>query len=162
MGQDNKTVTIPYIEGASQAIRRVLAPLGIRTAIRSTKMKWRVMKRVKDRESDDEIPGVVYAIGCAECKEVYIGETKRTTKQRIREHRADTRIGRIDKSAIAEHAHITGHRVHWEPKVIEREQDSGKRKVKEALHIHRMRKRSGSMNQDGGWHLSNIWLDLVD
>ena len=162
VGQDNKTVTIPYIEGASQAIRRVLAPLGIHTAMRSTRMKWRVMKRVKDRESNDEIPGVVYAIGCAECKEVYIGETGRTAKQRIREHKADTRIGRIDKSAIAEHEHITGHRLHWEPKVIEREQHSGKRKVKEALHIHRMRKRSGSMNQDSGWHLSNIWLDLVD
>ena len=109
-----KTVAIPYmyIRGASEAIRRVLAPLGIRTAMRSRRMKWSVMRRVKDKAEKGEVPGVVYAVGCKECKKVYTGETKRTANQRIREHKADTRIGRVDKSAIAELAHVTGHEVH--------------------------------------------------
>ena len=45
---------------------------------------------------------------------VDIGETKRTTNQRIREHKADTRNGHMDGSAIAEHALMTGHEVHWD------------------------------------------------
>ena len=45
--------------------------------------------------------------------------------------------------------------------VVEREQHGWKRKVKEALHIHRMTRKDGSMNQDRGLHLSKIWLDLV-
>ena len=69
----------------------------------------------------NEEPGVVYAIGSADCKEVYIGETKRTANQRVKEHKADTRIGRIDKSAIAEHAHTTGHNVHFNAMVVEKE-----------------------------------------
>ena len=77
----------------------------------------------------------------------------------FKEHKADTRIGRVDKSAIAEHAHVTGHRIYWEPMVIEREQHGGRRKGKEALHIHRMKRRGGSMNHC--WQLSKIWLDLV-
>ena len=154
-------VCIPYIKGMSEAIRRVLAPLGIRTAMRSERIKWSVLRGIKDREDKTEVPGVVYAVGCEECKEVYIGETKRKAQQRIKEHKADTRIGRVDKSAIAEHAHVTGHRIYWEPMVIEREQHGGRRKVKEALHIHRMKRRGGSMNQDSGWQLSKIWLDLV-
>ena len=36
----------------------------------------------------------------------------------------------VDKSAIiAEHTHVTGHRMHWEPMVIERQQHGGRRKV---------------------------------
>ena len=90
-----------------------------------------------------EVPGVVYAVGCKECEKVYIGETKRTANQGIREHKADTRIGRVDKSVIAEHAHVTGHEVHWNAMIVEKEQHSGRRKVKEALHIHRMKKAGG-------------------
>ena len=60
-----------------------------------------------------------------------------------------------------EHVHVTAHKVHWEAMIIEREQHGRRRKVKEALHIHRMKKRGGSVNQDSGWQLSKIWLDLV-
>ena len=45
--------------------------------------------------------------------------------------------------------------------VIEREQHGGRRKVKEALQIRRMKRRGGSMNQDSGWQRSKVWLDLV-
>ena len=48
--ENRKTVTIPYIKGASEATRRVLAPLGIRTAMRLANMKWSVMGKIKDRE----------------------------------------------------------------------------------------------------------------
>ena len=73
------------------------------------------------------------------------------TQQRIKEHKADTRIGRVDKSAIAEHAHVTGHRIYWEPMVIERETARRKKESERGFwHIHRMKRRGGSMNQ-GQW-----------
>ena len=109
--ESKRTVTIRYIKGMSKVLR---APLGIRATMRSERMKWSVLQRVKNEVDNTEVLGVVYAVGCKECKEVYIGETKRKAHQRIREHKADTRIGRVDKSAIAEHAHVTGHKVHWE------------------------------------------------
>ena len=57
-GKENKrTVTIPYIKGMSEAIRRVLAPLGIRTAMRSERIKWSVLRGIKDREDKDWGPG---------------------------------------------------------------------------------------------------------
>ena len=155
------TISIPYIQGTSEAIRRVLGQLGIRTAMRSSKIKWSIMKGVKDKQKEEEIPGVVYAIGCGDCRKVYVGETRRTAAQRVKEHKSDTRLGHLDKSAVAEHAHTTGHHVHWKAMVVEREQHGRKRKVKEALHIHRMTRKDGSMNQDRGLHLSKIWLDLV-
>ena len=119
------------------------------------------MKGVNDKQKEEEIPGVVYAIGCGDCRMVYVGETRRTAAQRVKEHKSDTRLGHLDKSAVAEHAHTTGHHVHWKAMVVEREQHGRKRKVKEALHIHRMTRKDGLMNQDRGLHLSKIWLDLV-
>ena len=146
--------------GPSSGIR-VLGQPGIRTAMRSSKIKWSIMKGVKDKQKEEEIPRVVYAIGCGDCRKVYAGETRRMAAQRVKEHKSDTRLGHLDKSAVAEHAHTTGHHVHWKAMVVERKQHGRKRKVKEALHIHRMTRKDGSMNQDRGFHLSKIWLDLV-
>ena len=90
---------------------------------------------------------------------MYVGETSRTAAQRVKEHKSETRLEHLDKSAVAEHAHTTGHRVHWKAIVVEREQHGRKRKIKEALHS--MTRKDGLMNQDRGLHLSKIWLDLV-
>ena len=114
-----------------------------------------------DKAEKGEVPGAVYAVGCKECKKVYIGETKRTANQRIREHKADTRIGRVDKSGTADHAPGGWTRGTLGAMIVEKEQRSGRRKVKEALHIHHMKKAGGSMYRDKGSHLSKIWLDLV-
>ena len=61
---------------------------------------------------------------------VYVGETKRTANQRIMEHKADTRNGHVDKSAIAEHAHMIEYKVHWDAIGIEREQTQEEGKLK--------------------------------
>ena len=45
------TISIPYIQGISEAIRRVLGQLGIRTAMRSSNIKWSIMKGVKDKQN---------------------------------------------------------------------------------------------------------------
>ena len=99
------TISIPYIQGTSEAIRRVLSQLGIRTATCSSKIKWSIMKGIKDKQKEEDIPGVVDAIGCGGCRKVYVGETRRMAAQRVKEHKSDTRLGHLDKSAVAEHAH---------------------------------------------------------
>ena len=108
------------------------------------------MARTKDKVPAEENPGVVYAVGCKDWRVVYIGETGRSASQRIKEHKYQTRNGHVEKSAIAEHAHLEGHSVHWAPTIIKRETNGKRRKVKEALHIHRMGKRQGSVSQDIG------------
>ena len=101
------TISIPYIQGTSEAIRRVFGQLGKRTAMRSSKIKWSIMKGVKDKQKEEEIPGVVYAIGCSDRRKVYVGETRRTAAQRVKEHKSDTRLGHLDKSAEALVANFT-------------------------------------------------------
>ena len=76
--------SIAYVHGISEAISRIMAPLGIRTVAKTMQRKWRAMKSVKDELPEDTQPGVVYALGCNECRQVYIRETARTAKQRTK------------------------------------------------------------------------------
>ena len=56
------------------------------------------MKGVKDKQKEEDIlvPGVVYAIGCGDCKKMYVEETRRTAAQRVKEHKSDTRLPQWD------------------------------------------------------------------
>ena len=146
-------VTIPYVEDLSESIRRILAPLNIRTTYTTKKIKWSVMKGAKDTIPDTQHPGVVYALGCKDCAKVYVGETGCTAQRRAEQHRYDARTGRIELSVVAAHAHNGGHQIHWEPMVVKKESNLVKRKVLEALTIKKMERKT--INQD-----SNIWLDL--
>ena len=155
------TASLPYVPGVSEAIRRILAPLNIRTVSRPSPIKWMLMKGAKDKIPPAKDPGVIYAIGCTECNKVYIGETARTAEQRVKEHKAHLTHGRTEQSAIARHVVEENHGIHWEPRIIEREKNTTKRKVKEALSIRKVERRDGSMNQDSGLMMSKLWLDLV-
>ena len=150
---------IPYVKGTSEAIRRVLAPLGIMTAFSSKKRKWSLMRGAKDRLSADTQPGVVYALGCADCHQVYIGETGRTAKERTKEHKCHTRMGKTEMSAIAQHVLDTNHQIHWQPRVLVKEQHVTKRKIHEALIIRALDcSMKKTMNQDKGLELSRLWF----
>ena len=155
------TATVPYIKGVSEAIGRILAPLDIRTVSRPLPLKWQLMGGVKDKISASREPGTIYAIGCQECKKVYIGETARTAEQRSKEHKAHARYGRTEQSAVANHFVTEGHAIHWEPHIVGREKNTVKRKVKEAMIIKRLQRRDGLMNADSGLQLSKLWLDLA-
>ena len=154
------TTVIPYVAGLSETIRRILGRIGIRTAIKARKVKWMMMKGSKDKIPAEQKPGVVYAIGCSDCEKTYIGETARTAKQRAKEHNMHVRTGKTHLSAVATHAE-TGHTMHWQPMVVAEECHTMKRKIREALTIHKLNRNGKAMNQDTGLHLSKLWLDLV-
>ena len=90
-----------------------------------------------------------------------MGETNQTAKQRVREHKCHTKTGHTELSAIAEHGHNEGH-IFWQPRVIVKETDTTKRKIKEALQIHRIgRQKKKTMNPDCGLQLSRLWLEVL-
>ena len=66
-----------------------------------------------------ERPGVVYHIPCTNCPKAYIGQTGRTLTQCLKEHRRAVTNGDLATSALAEHAHSSGHSINWtEARVI--------------------------------------------
>ena len=114
--------------------------------------------KVKQPTPELDKKGVVYEVPCGECNHVYIGETGRTLRKRLTEHRAA--VKKCDqKNGIAVHAWKSGHQVEWESaKVKEVAPNLAHRRIVEALHIHRT---PNTTNLDCGLTLDSIWFPLL-
>ena len=78
--------------------------------------------------------GVVYDIQCPECDQHYIGETAKILGTRIKEHLSC----RQPLSVISEHKLNTGHQFSMKDvKILVHEENWHRRKIKEAINIHR-------------------------
>ena len=111
--------------------------------------------RVKDRDPLEK-SNVVYQVPCS-CGRVYIGETKRALETHIKEHKAATRRGELEKSAIAEHAWSHHHQVLWdEIKVLDQAANTTTLLIKEALHI-RLTDTEQLLNRDEGIAIPECW-----
>ena len=151
------TVTIPYIKGTSEAIRRILARENIRVAFRSKTTIRSILTNVKPQVHPHNKKGVVYCIPCQDCDKVYIGETGRTLNVRQKEHKRHLTNGHTEDSAVATHAHQQLHDIDREnSSVLDYDDDYYKRKVKEALRI----KQTDNFNQDSGLAVNPVWSSL--
>ena len=97
------TALIPYSQGLSEQIRRVLKMFNIRTAFRSGSSLGKLLTKVKDPVPPEDRPGAIYKLSCL-CGDSYIGETGRTTNTKLKEHKAACRLANFQKSAVAKHA----------------------------------------------------------
>ena len=95
-------VTLPYIEGVTEAISRKLHQQGVVThAVPFDTIRKR-LKSPKDKNSISNMCGVVYQLECSEWGENYIGETERPLKKRLNEHHRDS-------SPVGHHLSYSGH-----------------------------------------------------
>ena len=159
LSRPKSTVVVPYVEGLSGQICRVLRQVGIRAVSKAQPWQWQVCRGIKDRIPEEKMKGVVYKVKCNDCQESYVGETLRSMTVRLKEHERHTRFGRVDLSAIAEHARLKDHRIDWSgARIVEVERKWHARKVKEALIIAR---ENPALNKDKGMELSLSWLNLM-
>ena len=111
---------------------------------------------VKGKLDKHDVKGIVYSIPC-ECGSLYIGETGRTLKTRLMEHKWSV-CNRDTNNGITVHVIEIDHSVQWEQAaVIKTEEFITKWKVQEALTI---RTTDNNMNLDLGLMLERIWFWL--
>ena len=95
--------------------------------------------------------GVIYEITCdQDPAHMYIGETKRPLGKRFNKFKEHTNLT-IPTGPVGDHCNATGHSVSLDnTKVLTREPQWTKRKVKEAIYI---KKSAPSMNREQGYQL---------
>ena len=153
------TIVVPFLDGTTQAIQRVLRPLEIRVVGRPQRWDWSLQRSLKDKIDPCDETGAVYQINCTDCDEVYIGETGRTTRVRSMEHKSHARCKRADHSAAADHVIFEGHKMDFDnPVVLDRDRRLMSRRVKEALWLYSTDKK---MNRDQGLELNQIWFNVL-
>ncbi|XP_064472603.1 uncharacterized protein LOC135387236 [Ornithodoros turicata] len=129
-------VTIPYLKGVSEPIRRVLSQVNIKTAFKPTTTLRNVLSHPKDRTPPEEERGVVYKVSCQDCPAVYIGETGRKTRTRMKEHKKDIEKSATNPTELCEHARKTGHVLDLDnPCILAKKNKWGVRRQLESWHI---------------------------
>ena len=104
---------LPYVQGISEKIEVACRKMGVRTSFKSNGTLRQILTRVKTKPTILKKKGVVYRIPCQDCETSYIGETKRSLRKRITEHKYA--VENFDrKNGIAVHAWDMGHRPDWE------------------------------------------------
>ena len=105
-----------------------------------------ILKKGRNKNQREEVAGV-YSIPCKDCDKMYIGETFRGLKTRIREHKYDMRCFNTN-NAIVNHRLDTGHTADWENgKMLKYERDTVVRRCYESAFISTCK----TFNQNNGF-----------
>ena len=154
-----KTLHIPYVRGLSEKIEKSCAPLAVKAVFKPQSTLKQLLVKVKQKMPEERKKEVDYQVPCKDCCKVYIGETKRTLKTRISEHKQAVKKG-DEKNGIAVHAHTTNHNIDWEgARVHGTARGFWKRRTLEAIRI---RAEPHTMNLDCGLHLSPVWYPTIN
>ena len=78
-----KFISLPYIKGKSETLKSIFATYKIKCSFYSKE----ILSKPKDPVELDKKSNFVYKIPCKDCNVSYIGETKRSFKVRINEHK---------------------------------------------------------------------------
>lgn len=149
------TVFLPYIQGCTDKVGRVLEKKGVRTIYKAVNKISQNFPKY-NKPSPLETPGI-YSIPCS-CGKVYIGETGRHIKTRLKEHISHTKHSNTGKSAIAEHSYDTGHVINFEEtKKLATVGNFWPRKHRESIEIY---KNKNNINRDHGLGLAGTWKPI--
>ena len=131
-------ISIPYVEGLSEKISRILGNYNINTAFKNHKSLKMIFKSTKDRLKKKQLSNIVYSIPCKDnnCKAVYIGQTKRFLKNRINEHKNNIRECPTKQNALTKHTIEKDHFFDFDgTKILSMECNYKKRLLLEMCHI---------------------------
>ncbi len=115
-------VVIPYVEGLSEAVSRVMKKHKINTAMKPHTTLKQLLVHPKDKPEITEVGENVYEIPCHSCDATYIGETGRLFRTRLQEHKQEVenveegpKIHTIRKKEVGNHFQQVSNHGPYEP-----------------------------------------------
>ncbi|CAH8865089.1 unnamed protein product [Trichobilharzia szidati] len=167
--ESKSSVVIPYKEGTSEALRRILNKAGIKTAFKPTNSIRNKLCRLKDPVEPLKQNNLVYLIPCNDCQVKYIGQTSRTGAVRLAEHKNLAKSRLVDpnkirnlenSSAIALHAVTHNHTIGWDRMTVLKSNVTGYRErlITEALFIEST---TNTCNRNDSSPVPDIWKILL-
>ena len=148
--EDLKTISIPYFSGL-ESLQRPFLHHNIRLVFTFPNTIKKLL--IKNGPKSDVESGV-YLVPCQECPEVYIGETKRSLKIRLDEHKRDVRFG-VESNAIFVHSSNNDHPINWEnSKIIYKTKDKVVSTFIESIFI----KKTQNFNLSPGFNVPDDFI----
>ncbi|XP_062703896.1 uncharacterized protein LOC134286309 [Aedes albopictus] len=107
-----KRVSLPFYPKITNPIKTTLHRQGLHVVHKSENTLRDLLCNLKDKVPPDEQSGI-YQIPCKDCPAVYIGQTRRKVKVRIREHKNAVVSKKSNESSVAAHTVETDHEIDW-------------------------------------------------
>ena len=116
---NRRLVVLPYVEGTSERIARVMRKHHVPVAMRPVKTLKSLLVQPKDKQEKEEITDCVYKIPCASCEKCYIGQSGRKFGTRLKKRKTEVEsiiskpftrnqrassLSEQNKSALTDHA----------------------------------------------------------
>jgi len=137
---NQKWFTIPYLDTISQKLRHITNNLDTKTSFFSLNKLGMFIKGQKDNIPKKLQTNLVYKLSCRDCDATYVGQTGRTLKTRISEHRNHINRNTSTQSVITEHRTNFSHEFDWDNvEILDRERFLSKRLISEMIHIKRQK-----------------------
>ncbi|XP_044749768.1 uncharacterized protein LOC123310366 [Coccinella septempunctata] len=127
----------PFIDGLSNRIQKILGEINCTCAFYNVSTTNRFSSRLKEATKKDLLSSVVYKIPCLDCDRSYIGQTRQYLKDRIKQHKYDTRnINNKEKTALTYHVFGEGHNFNFDDvEVLDRESNGYQRNISDMISI---------------------------
>ena len=151
-----------YEKGISEKISRLAKKYNVKVVNQKGKSLENILK-TKDNKQDanKDTQGAAYKVNCLDCEQCYIGETGRTIKIRLKEHKQDVVRGKENISGLSKHIRDTNHNIDWDNiYILNKKNDFQKRKFKEAVAIRKMTKKTMNKKEKVKT-ISSIWENLI-
>ena len=72
------SINLPYVEGTSEKLRRILRSHKIRSTFYTEKTLRKLLCKPKDRVATEDKNNIFYEIDCSNCQAVFFGESKQS------------------------------------------------------------------------------------
>ena len=92
---------------------RIFNKFDVKIAHKPTRTIRNELCNLKDKRSNNDRAGVVYGLDCESCPSIYVGESGRQVKDRMKEHQSDI-LKKKPVSKIYCHTAETGHSFDFE------------------------------------------------
>ena len=123
----------------SERVAKVLRGFNVKVAHKPIRTISNIFKKPKEKIEKEASRGVVYRIKCKDCDSVYVGQTSRALKTRVKEQ-AKALATLDENSLLAKHHIIHSHRIDLENvEIIDRSSTWRPRLILEAWHFVRDR-----------------------
>ncbi|XP_053692075.1 uncharacterized protein LOC128740552 [Sabethes cyaneus] len=105
-------ISLPFYPKVTNHIRKILKRHGFHVVHKSGNTLQELLNNQKDKVPPEERSGI-YEIPCKDCPAVYIGQTRRKFKTRLKEHKKAVENERTNDSSVAMHSICLQHEIDW-------------------------------------------------
>jgi len=146
-------IYLPYIQGTTDHISKILAKKNIKTIFKPFKTLKQSFRYAKDKSDPVFVPWV-WRIPFS-CGKSYIGQTNRSFKSHLKENIANTIHNILSKSVIIEHSFKSKHLICFDKtKILALAPYYSSHVIREALEIEQ---HPNNFNREDGYKLSQSW-----